>query len=95
MEGGLGRFACLTYQAVIKSLVILLPQFFVKKLRKTSNLKNPFPSGKNIAVKYCGIPQFSYNIAVYPGKKEIHRITITNYLVIVIAESGAYKAPCI
>jgi hypothetical protein len=55
--GGLGRFACLTYQAVIKSLVILLPQFFGKKLRKTSNLKNPFPSGKNITVKYCGIPQ--------------------------------------
>jgi hypothetical protein len=52
------------FLVAIELLVILLPQFFLQKLRKTSSLKNPFPSEKNIEVKYCGIPQFSYNIAM-------------------------------
>jgi hypothetical protein len=63
VPGGYGYY--LFFLVAIELLVILLPQFFGKKLRKTSSLKNPFPSEKNIEVKYCGIPQFSYNIAVF------------------------------
>jgi len=53
------------FLVAIELLVILLPQFFGKKLRKTSSLKNPFPSEKNFRLKYCRKPQFSYFIAVF------------------------------